>query len=74
MIGMDWAKYASTLQDASDIDTFLQFFAEAANADTHTGSALAYGNFVVMDNAPIHHHRARHILTLFLQNIGIELH
>lgn len=73
MIGMDGVKYANTLQGPSDTDTFLQFFAEAANADMDTGSALSCGDIVVIDNAPIHHHRARDVLTPFLENLGIEL-
>ena len=73
LIGMDGVKYANTLHGASDTDTFLQFFAEAAEADSDSGPALAAGDIVVVDNAPIHHHRARHVLSLFLQNIGIQL-
>lgn len=73
LIGMDGVKYANILHGSSDIDRFLQFFAEAAEADTDTGSALAAGDIVVVDNAPIHHNRARQALTLFLQNIGIQL-
>ena len=73
LIGMDGVKYANILNGASDTDSFLQFFAEAAEADSDYGPALAAGDIVVVDNAPIHHHRARHILTLFLQNIGIQL-
>lgn len=70
---MDGHECANTLHGSSDTDTFLQFFAEAAEADTDTGSALAAGDIVIVDNAPIHHHRARQVLSLFLQNIGIQL-
>ena len=73
LIGMDGVKYANTLHGASDTNTFLHFFTEAAEADSDAGPALAAGDIVVVDNAPIHHHRARQILTLFLQNIGIQL-
>ena len=73
IIGMDGVKYANTLHGASDTDTFLQFFAEAADADSDSGPALAAGDIVVVDNAPIHHHRARQVVSLFLRNIGIQL-
>ena len=63
LIGMDGVKYANTLHGASDTNTFLQFFTEAAEADSDAGPVLAAGDIVVVDNAPIHHHRARQILT-----------
>ena len=62
-----------TLYTELQTHTFLQFFAEGADADSDSGPALAAGDIVVVDNAPIHHHRARQFLSLFLQNIGIQL-
>ena len=66
---MDGVKYANTLHGASDTDTFLQFFAEAAEADTDTGAALTAGDIVIVDNAAIRHHRAKQALSLFLEFI-----
>ena len=73
LIGFHGVCYANVLPGPSDTDSYVQFFIDAVNATTNTGDfALKPGDFVVVDNCPIHHNRAENLLTHMLDRIGIE--
>ena len=73
LLGLNGVSYANILQGASDTDTYIQFVWEAVNATTNNGDfALKPGDYLVVDNCPIHHNRAQRVLTLFLDRLGIE--
>ncbi|MCG7882407.1 MAG: transposase [Candidatus Thiodiazotropha endolucinida] len=73
LLGFEGVCYANILQGPSNTDSFVQFFLDAVNATTNNGDfALKPGDFVVVDNCPIHHGRAEQILSLFLDRLGIE--
>ena len=73
LLGLNGVSYANILQGASDTDTYIQFVWEAVNATTDNGDfALKPGDYLVVDNCPIHHNRAQRVLTPFLDRLGIE--
>ncbi|XP_006819402.1 uncharacterized protein LOC102809379, partial [Saccoglossus kowalevskii] len=61
--------HANIVRGASNTDSYLQFFNEAANTVMENGMpALLHGNVVVVDNCPTHHHRGGAILSESLDN------
>lgn len=73
LISFQGVSYANILQGPSDTDTYLQFFFNAVNSTTNQGNfALKPGDLVIVDNCPIHRHRAERILAPYLDSIGIE--
>ena len=73
LLGVEGVCYANILPGPSNTDTYIQFFFDAANATTNNGDlALKPGDFVIVDNCPIHHGRAERILSVFLDRLGIE--
>lgn len=73
LIGLNGVAYATVQQGASDTDIYIQFVWEAFKATTNYGDyALKPGDYLIVDNCPIHHHRAQQVLAPFLDMLGIE--
>lgn len=73
LISVNGVSYANVLQGASNTDIYVQFVNEAINATTNTGEySLKPGDYLVVDNCPIHHNRAEQILAPFLDRLGVE--
>lgn len=73
LISANGVAYATILQGASDTNSYIQFVGEAVNATTNNGDyALAPGDFLIVDNCPIHRNRAQQVLAPFLDRLGIE--
>ncbi|MEW8546203.1 MAG: IS630 family transposase [Candidatus Thiodiazotropha sp.] len=73
LISLNGVAYATVHQGASDTDTFIQFVLDAVNATTNNGDfALKPGDYLVLDNCPVHHNRAQQVLAPFLDRLGIE--
>ena len=73
LISVNGISYASILQGASDTDSYMQFVVDAVNSTWNTGElALKPGDYLVIDNCPIHHNRAERVLVPFLDRLGIE--
>ena len=69
--GLDGIIYANTIDGASNSITFLNFFEESSHIDLLSGKpAYTYGDHIIMDNAPIHHHRAGQALHEWFDDIG----
>ena len=74
LCGADGITYANTVDGASNMFTFLNFFDEASHVVQENGRpALDYGDHIIMDNAAIHHYAAGQILGSFLDDIGCVL-
>ena len=73
LISFTGVSYANVIEGASNTDTYTQFFFDALNSTTNEGEfCLKPGDMVVVDNCPIHRHRAENILAPFLDRLGIE--
>ncbi|MEW8548324.1 MAG: transposase [Candidatus Thiodiazotropha sp.] len=73
LISVNGVSYANVLQGASNTDTYMQFVTEAVNATTNTGEyCLKPGDYLIVDNCPIHRNRAEQVLAPFLARLGIE--
>ncbi|XP_078382244.1 uncharacterized protein LOC144664917 [Oculina patagonica] len=71
MCGLDGIVYANTVDGNSNSFSFLSFFEEASSVYLPDGKpAFSYGDHVIIDNAPIHHHRAGQALGEWLDEIG----
>ena len=73
LISFTGISYANVIEGASNTDTYTQFFFDALNLTTNQGDfCLKPGDMVIVDNCPIHRHRAENILAPFLDCLGIE--
>ena len=73
LIGMEGVLYANIVHGATDTAEFLYFFNEAADGYTDSGvPVLQPGDIVVVDNCPTHHNNGGRVLSLFLDNLGVE--
>ncbi|KAL9977766.1 hypothetical protein ACROYT_G015206 [Oculina patagonica] len=71
MCGLDGIVYASTVDGNSNSFSFLSFFEEASSVYLPDGKpAYSYGDHVIIDNTPIHHHQAGQALGEWLDEIG----
>ncbi|MEW8339771.1 MAG: transposase, partial [Candidatus Thiodiazotropha taylori] len=73
LISSQGVSYANVVQGPSNTDTYTQFFFDALNSTTNQGDlSLKPGDLVIIDNCPIHRHRAQNILGPYLDRFGIE--
>lgn len=73
LIGINGVMFANILDGPSNTDTYVDFFLQAINATNNAGDfALRPGDLLIVDNCPLHHHRAEEILKFFLYRHGIE--
>ena len=74
LIGLGGVSYANVIDGPSNTDIYTQFFFDALNSTTNHGDlCIKPGrDLIIVDNCPIHRHRAENILAPFLDRLGIE--
>ena len=72
MVSINGINHFNFVDGASNTDTFVDFFHEAANSVSENGfSALEPGDLVIVDNCPIHRFNGEVRVSNFLIQMGI---
>jgi len=74
LMGLDGVSHAQVIDGASNSVTFADFIRQCVDTVGNYGEpALQPGDFLVLDNAPIHHSQVARTLNIWLNMQGIEV-